>query len=350
MQMDFFDFFSGCGGTSRGMLEAGMKVRFGLDLDPDAKRTFEYNFRKAKFICADIQQITVKDVAPYIKRRNGHSLVFGACAPCQPFSIQTRNRWANDGRRNLLEEFHRFIEYFLPEYIFLENVPGFNQAGQGEDQFEHFIGLLDLLGYCHDHDTVIAHNFGVPQRRRRLILVASLHGSIKLPDPTHGPGTDSPVLPTVWDWISDLPPIKAGETHPKDPNHRAARLSSLNLQRISSTPEGGTRLDWPKKLQLKCHKAHSGHTDVYGRMHKNRPAPALTTRCISLSNGRYGHPVQDRAISVREAARIQTFPHNFHFLGSLNSMARQVGNAVPVELARICGLRIIDHFNSIERH
>lgn len=327
-----------------------MDVCFGLDLDCDAKKTFENNFRKASFICSDIRKVTVEDTAPYIRRCKNSPLVFGACAPCQPFSMQTNNRNNDDDRRYLLGEFHRFVEYFLPEYIFLENVPGLRQNGQDEEQFESFTEMLNLLGYRYDCETVMVCNFGVPQRRRRLILMASLHGSIQLPDPTHGSGTGNPDLPTVWDWISDLPPIKAGETHPADPDHRAARLSSLNLQRISSTPEGGSRLDWPRNLELNCHKAHQGHTDVYGRMHKNRPSPALTTRCISLSNGRYGHPTQDRAISVREAARIQTFPDDFHFFGSLNSIARQVGNAVPVELARICGLQIINHFNSIERY
>ena len=345
--MDFYDFFSGCGGTSRGMQAAGMEVRFGLDSDSDAKKTYISNFRKARFIHSDIRKVSVKDVIPYIQRRNGCPLVFGACAPCQPFSTQTKNRGAEDDRRSLLEEFHQFVEHFLPEYVFLENVPGLKQVGQGST-FEDFTEFLDGLGYLHDSGTVMVHNFGVPQTRRRLILMASLNGPIKLPKPTHGPGTDNPDLPTVWDWISDLPPIKAGETHLEDSNHRAARLSSLNLQRISSTPEGGSRLDWPEKFKLRCHKTHSGHTDVYGRMHKNRPAAALTTRCISLSNGRYGHPIQDRVISVREAACIQTFPSDFRFFGSLDSMARQVSNAVPVELSRICGLQMIEHFNTVQ--
>ncbi len=335
MRIDFFDFFSGCGGTSRGMQEAGMEARFALDLDPDAKRTFESNFPKARFICSDIRDVSVDDVAPHIKRRHGRPLVFGACAPCQPFSRQMQNRRPSDGRKSLLGEFHRFVEHFLPEYIFLENVPGLEQARQENGPFEDFLALLDRLGYYRDHQVILAHDYGVPQRRRRLVLLACRSGPIRLPEPTHGPGTGKPDLPGVWDWISDLPPLEAGETHPEDVNHRAARLSPINLERISSTPEGGGRMDWPEQLELECHKTHVGHTDVYGRMLKDRPAPALTTRCISLSNGRYGHPTQNRAISVREAARIQTFPPDFRFLGRQNSMARQVGNAVPVELASV---------------
>ena len=142
-----------------------------------------------------------------------------------------------------------------------------------------------------------------------------------------------------------LPSIAAGETHPSVNDHRAARLSQINLERISVTPEGRGRESWPPHLQLKCHKTHIGHTDVYGRMRWDEPASGLTTRCISLSNGRFGHPEQNRAISVREAACLQTFPEDFLFHGSLNSKARQIGNAVPVRLSEVFGLNFIDHFN-----
>ena len=349
MALDFYDFFSGCGGTSCGMQSAGMTVRFGLDFDPDAMMTWKTNYKKAKFVCKDIRQVSAEDVSPYIKRRYGRPLLFGACAPCQPFSKQNRIRNDDDGRRDLLGEFHRFVKAYLPEYIFVENVPGIQATEQHNGSLADFTQLLDNLDYSYDVGIVMAHHYGVPQSRRRLVLLGSRLDSIKIPPPTHGPGTGHPGIPTVWEWISHLPPIKAGETHPKIANHRAARLSLLNLRRIAAIPPGGDRRDWPQELELPCHQRNSGYTDVYGRMKKNRPSAALTTRCISLSNGRFGHPVQNRAISVREAACIQTFPMNFNFHGNLNSMARQVGNAVPVAMAKVFGDLIIRHYLSYKR-
>lgn len=332
------------------MQEAGMAIRFGLDVDPDACKTYQANFQKTKFICDDIRNVTTDDVAPYVSRQRGRPLVFGACAPCQPFSKQNRAKGKEDGRRNLLGEFDRFVESFLPEYIFVENVPGLQVIGESDGPFTRFIRLLKNLNYSFDFGIVMAYHYGVPQRRRRLVLLASRLGSIKIPEPTHGPGTDQPSLPTVWEWISHLPPLAAGETHAEISNHRSASLSSLNQRRIAATPIGGDRTDWPKALELSCHQKHSGHTDVYGRMLKDQPASALTTRCISLSNGRFGHPTQNRAISVREAACIQTFPMDFLFHGNLNSMARQVGNAVPVMMARIFGQAIVHHYQCHSKH
>jgi DNA (cytosine-5)-methyltransferase 1 len=152
----------------------------------------------------------------------------------------------------------------------------------------------------------------------------------------------------VREWISDFPPIGAGETHSTIPNHRAAGLSEINLERISVLKEGEDRMHWPEHLKLKCHSnGYGGHTDVYGRMRWDAPATGLTTRCVSLSNGRFGHPTQNRAISIREAACLQTFPRDFIFEGSLAEMARQIGNAVPVILAERFGRNFVDHLNAL---
>ena len=183
--------------------------------------------------------------------------------------------------------------------------------------------------------------------RRRLLLIASRLGTISLPSPTHGDATGIPHS-TVRKWIRNFPPIKAGDTHPEIRGHSAYRLSRLNLERIRATPEGGDRRDWPKRLWPKCHIGDfNGHTDVYGRLSWDKPAPALTTRCISYSNGRFGHPDQDRALSAREAARLQTFPTSFDFAGSLTSQAKQIGNAVPVVLAEAFGLYLVDHIRRL---
>lgn len=347
--MDFYDFFSGCGGTSQGMREAGLRVRLGIDSDVDAARTYRANFPEAAFIRRDIRRLTVKDIAPHVSDPGRRPMLFGACAPCQPFSKQHHRKNRKDGTEDLLCEFHRFVKAYLPEYIFVENVPGLQSVDDADGPFAQFLRLLTSLGYWHSHKVVYACHYGVPQRRRRLVLIASRLGPISVPKPTHGPNAKNKKLPTVWGAIRHLPQIKAGQSHPMVLNHRAANLSPLNLERIRATKPGGTRIRWPAELVLNCHENHVGHTDVYGRMAKNLPSAALTTRCISLSNGRFGHPTQHRAISVREAACIQTFPMKFEFFGSMASMSRQVGNAVPVEMARVFGNAIRRHYRRYRR-
>jgi DNA (cytosine-5)-methyltransferase 1 len=342
--MDYYDFFSGCGGTSQGMREAGFRVRLGIDVDPDAAKTYQRNFPAAAFVRRDIRRLTIRHVAPHVRNGKTRAMLFGACAPCQPFSKQRHSRRWKDGRKELLSEFNRFVRAFRPEYVFIENVPGLQTVDDAHGPFAKFLKLLTKLGYWHSHKVIYACHYGVPQRRRRLVLIASRLGPISFPKPTHGPNAKSKGLPTVWNAIAHLPPLKAGQSHPDIPNHRAANLSELNLKRIKATKSGGTRTRWPSRLVLTCHEKHSGHTDVYGRMAKNLPAAALTTRCISLSNGRFGHPTQHRAISVREAACLQTFPMSFEFFGSLTSMSRQVGNAVPVAMARVFGNAIRNHY------
>lgn len=326
------------------MSAAGLTVRLGLDIDPDAAETFRANFPGAEFICQDIRTLKTADIENNIARNNNEPTVFGACAPCQPFSKQNRQKKGDDVRKTLLPEFHRFVKEFRPEYIFIENVPGMQSVGKVEGPFAEFILFLESMNYSYDYKVVMAYHYGVPQRRRRLVLIASSLGPIKIPYPTHGPGTEQLELPTVGEWVYGLPALRAGETDPNDPMHRAACLSELNLERIANTPVGGGREDWPDHLWLDCHKTHGGHSDVYGRLTWSKPASALTTRCISLSNGRFGHPEEDRAISVREAACIQTFPRDFIFHGNLNSMARQVGNAVPVRMAEVFGMEFQRHY------
>lgn len=344
MPIHVHDFFCGCGGTSAGFRAAGLEIRLGIDIDPDAQRTFETNFPEATFLRRNIFNLPVDTIEPYIVRDADVVNLFCGCAPCQPFSRQNKNPENRKTEAGLLYEFATFVEYYLPELIFLENVPGIQNVDDDVGPFGDFVAFLKQLGYWLDYDVVESKNYGVPQQRRRLILVASRLGPISLPAETHGPGSTHPSYSTVWEWISKFPPIAAGETHPDIPNHRAARLSERNLERIRATPAGGGRFDWPEELMLRCHLGeYHGHTDVYGRMHRDRPASGLTTRCISLSNGRFGHPDQDRAISVREAASIQTFSDDFVFFGSLNSMARQIGNAVPVDLAHVFGKHFITH-------
>lgn len=338
MTIQAFDFFSGCGGTSCGLRQAGIDVAFALDNDPKAIDTFQTNFPDAVAVSADIRNFLPQELNAIIGERNS-SLLFSGCAPCQPFSKQNNRKSKDDPRRDLLSEFLRFVSYWKPEYVLVENVPGIQKVST-KGPFSLFIKELDSLGYSYTYQVLSSRDFGVPQKRDRLVLVASLNGEVTLPQPTHGPSTGIP-FSTVRGWIGGLSRLEAGEKCSLDPDHQAASLSPLNLRRIKATPEGKGRESWPEELWLDCHRNHVGHTDVYGRLHWDRPASGLTTRCISLSNGRFGHPDQDRAISIREAACLQTFPRDYRFKGSLGDRAKQIGNAVPPLLSKTIAEEII---------
>lgn len=337
------DFFCGAGGLSRGLLNSGIEVILGIDSDESCRKTYETNNPPARFKRCDIRKLSVAVLEREIAHIPKESLMFVACAPCQPFSKQ-RTVVKDRRQRTLLGCFSRFVEVFEPEYIFVENVPGIAKI-PGNSTYRRFIATLDRCGYFYDASDVDAKNYGVPQTRRRHILLARKSSPLRIPEPTHGLGRTP--YETVRNAISHFPPINAGETHCSVPNHRASVLSELNLRRIQATSaEGGDRRNWPAKLTLDCHKGdYQGHTDVYGRMWWDRPAPALTCKCHSLSNGRYGHPEQDRAISIREAAALQTFPDHYVFYGNSKAkLGNQIGNAVPVKLAESIGREILKEF------
>lgn len=334
------DFFCGAGGLTRGFLDSGIKVILGIDNRESCRRTYEKNNPSAKFMCCDIRKLSFAQMAKEINGIPRDHLVFAACAPCQPFSKQ-RTIAKDMHQRTLLSCFTKFVQKFRPGFVLVENVPGIARV-EGNSAYRRFISTLKKLGYHYDSADVDAKDYGVPQTRRRHVLLASRLTTIFIPDPTHGPSR----IPyeTVKTAISHFPPIKAGESLPTVPNHRASFLSDANLNRLRHTPtDGGNRRDWPEKLFLPCHRGkYKGHTDVYGRMWWNRPAPALTCKCHSLSNGRYGHPDQDRAISLREAAALQSFPDDYIFYGnSKEKIGNQIGNAVPVRLAKKLGEVIV---------
>jgi DNA (cytosine-5)-methyltransferase 1 len=340
--MRVFDFFSGCGGTSSGFAAAGLNIAFALDIDKDATDTFRTNFPKATVLNKDIRKADTKILEPLLADR-GDQILFCGCAPCQPFSKQNGRKRHDDPRSDLLSYFGTFVERWMPDYVFVENVPGLQRLPSTESPLSRFTELLDACEYKYEIGVLPALWFGVPQTRERLVLLASKTHSISLPSATYGPETNQKKYSSVRDWIGDLPPLKAGHTSKSDPDHQASLLSSINLLRIAATPEGGGRNSWPKQLWLDCHKNHTGHSDVYGRLAWDQPASGLTTRCISYSNGRFGHPAQNRALSIREAACLQTFPRTYRFSGSLTSRARQIGNAVPPLMAKSIGAAVQKH-------
>lgn len=324
------DFFCGSGGLTRGLLDAGIKVLAGIDNDSSAKETYEKN-NKVKFIHSDIRELDFKALENVLGERN-YPLLFAGCAPCQPFSlINRRNREDRAADKLLLLEFAKFIKHFKPEYLISENVPQMENS----QEFEKFLKLLKVNRYTFEYKLLDAQYYGVAQRRKRLVLVASRVSNIYLPEPLNS-------IKTVRDVIGHFPKIKAGETSLLVPNHISASLNEINLTRIKKTKKnGGSWTNWPEDLKLECHKKLVGYTDVYGRMSWDQPSPTLTTRCNNYSSGRFGHPEQHRAISLREAAAIQSFPDNYIFFGTQGKVAKHIGNAVPPALASCLGKTIV---------
>jgi len=334
-----FDFFCGAGGLTRGLIDAGFRVLAGFDFDPGCRETYEHNNPGARFVECDIRTLTFERLRGLSSEYDFREMLFAGCAPCQPFSQQTKgSRRCHDA--TVLGSFARLVETTRPGYVLMENVPGIARV-KGNSTFRRFLRTLEDLSYQYDYGVIDAKHHGVPQNRRRLILIAARGHRPRLPEKNYGTGR-SPYI-TVRRAISHFPPVRAGETHPDIPNHTASSLTPLNLDRIRHTPhDGGDRRSWPRRLRLECHTGdYEGHTDVYGRMSWDAPAPTLTGRCHSLSNGRYGHPTQDRAITFREAAALQSFPDEYIFFSSNRHIARQIGNAVPVRLAEALGRQIL---------
>ena len=332
--MKAIDLFCGAGGLTHGLTRAGWHVVAGIDVEAGLARTYESNNPRSKFVAADIRNVTAGMIHQVLEGASSKELLLAGCAPCQPFSKQRRRglRRAADGV--LLGEFGRLVRALGPRVVLMENVPGITQV-PGFSAYRRFVRTLRECEYSTAQGIINARDFGVPQHRRRLVLLAVREAVAHLPTPKQS----NRQLVTVRDAIARFPRIQAGEAHPLIANHRAARLSPLNIERVKATPaDGGDRRDWPKRLRLGCHYHHGvGFSDVYGRMWWDRPAPTLTGRCNSLSNGRFGHPDQARAISLREAAALQTFPDRYVFHGPNNHVARWIGNAVPVLFGEALG-------------
>lgn len=344
------DLFCGIGGLTNGLIKEGLDVVVGIDNDPTCKFGYEYNNRTA-FIGKDILDVSADDVDSLFGSRKGTIRVLAGCAPCQPFSKLNQKK-ITDKQLEPLGKFAQLIEEVKPDIVSMENVSGLADAKK-YPIFQTFIDTLKRNGYKYKYEIVDVSEYGVPQNRRRLVLLASKFGDIQLIKRTH---KDKKV--TVRDVISDLEPIQHGETSAKDLLHKARRLSPLNLKRIKATPHNGGNSDsWNKDLILKCHKKKSGKTyshTVYGRMRWDQPAPTMTTQCIGLGNGRFGHPEQDRAISLREAALFQTFPKDYKFIDPnsqfvVGQVAKFIGNAVPVRLGSVIGKSIKNHVRQYEK-
>lgn len=342
------DLFCGVGGLSHGLKQGGLNIIAGFDIDKTCEYAYTHN-NGAQFFDTDISKVTKEQVLSLFG--DSKIKVLAGCAPCQPFSSYAfKNKKKDPNKYDLLYQFGRLVEEVQPDIVTMENVPQIASFSL-KNVLQDFVDLLENNHYHCSVKVVYCPDYGIPQTRKRLVLLASKFGDIKLISPTHS--KDNYV--TVKDVIGDLPPLEAGETSDTDPLHRAKSLSPLNMQRIMHTPYGGSWKDWPKELMLECHKSQKGSSfgSVYGRMRWEKPAPTMTTQCTGLGNGRFGHPEQNRAITAREAALIQTFPQEYKFFAdeehvSIVKASRYIGNAVPPQLGFVIAQSIIRHIEEIK--
>ena len=331
------DLFCGIGGLTHGLRLAGVAVNAGFDNDPTCRYAFETNNADAEFICKDVRHLQFADLEPYYATADVTALV--GCAPCQPFSAHNRRRKQSDADCSLVNEFARLVREGTPDLVSMENVPGLAR----HPVFRDFVDALTALGYEVTPPAVVScEHYQVPQRRRRLVLLASRLGSLSLPD---SPGPP----PTVRECIRGLPAIADGAAGPDDPAHVAMPLSPRNRERIAQSRPGGSWSDWDDHLVNDCQR-NAHYPAPYGRMSWDDLAPTITTQFCYYSTGRFGHPEQDRAISVREGALLQTFPCDYDLVDKENpltirELARQVGNAVPVNLGSAIGTAFVESLN-----
>ena len=343
------DFFCSGGGMSFGLQQAGIDVIAGIDCDPECKETYEANIKGAKYILTDVEKLKEEDLLKEIEiKKDDDSLILVGCSPCQYWTIIRTNKKKSKKSKNLLHEFHRFIKYYNPGYVVVENVPGILNRHK-ESGLDKFVTDLKKQGYMVHSEVVNLNNYGVPESRKRFSLIASRLTNEKIfPKPNNS-------CPTVKDFIgekNDFSKIPAGHKDCTGFMHTSAGLSEKNIKRLKLTPKnGGTRHAWANTdLQINAYKNDKGNisfNDTYGRMSWDKPAPTITTKFFSISNGRFAHPEENRAISLREGATLQTFPKTYRFISNnISSVARMIGNAVPPLYAKQIGKIIIkNHYD-----
>ncbi|GAA5395738.1 DNA cytosine methyltransferase [Streptococcus uberis] len=345
MKINAIDLFCGVGGLTCGVQQAGINVVAGYDIDERSQFAYEYN-NKAKFILKDVKEIESEEINELYPKDTEIKILMG-CAPCQPFSTYSHKYKRNENtikKMDLLDYFGKQVNFVKPDIVSMENVPQMEK----EPVFKKFLINLRENGYKIDYKVIYAPDYGVPQKRKRLLLLASKFGDISLLEPQFSKEN----YLTLRDTISNLPRLSAGETNSNDPLHRSRKLSELNMRRIKQSKPGGTWKDWDESLLLEAYKKKSGQSfgSVYGRLEWDKPANTITTQFTGIGNGRFGHPEQNRALSLREGAMLQTFPIDYLFtepdLGGnypIAQVALQIGNAVPPKLGEVIGKSIIRH-------
>lgn len=333
------DLFCGAGGLSLGLQQAGVQIAAGIDLDPSCKYPYETNLGAA-FLERDVSTVTPDELTELWEP--GALRLLAGCAPCQPFSSHRRGRDTSEELNwDLLAQFSRLVRETKPDFVTMENVTRLGKMSV----FQDFVEDLTEIGYAVRYGTLFGPEFGLPQERRRLVLVASLSSEISLPSGRKG-GDD---VVTVQDAIGGLPKVLSGETDAQDPLHSARKLSPVNMQRMQASLPGGTWRDWPEELRAPCHRRASGASfqSFYGRMRWDLPSPTITTQAFNFGTGRFGHPEQDRSLTLREAAMLQGFPREYRFAKAGEKISRQaigrlIGNAVPPAFGYAIGRAILN--------
>jgi len=328
------DFFCSGGGMTYGMRKAGIDVIAGIDNDPDVKDTYEKNNSRTKFIQADVFELKEIELSKYAGiNKNDDNLILIGCSPCQYWSIIQTDKKKSQKSKDLLKEFHRFVKFYNPGFVVVENVPGLERRAE-ESGLKYFIDDLENRGYKVYWDVYKLNEYGVPQTRKRFSLIASRVTDNKIiPE-------KSEHKPVVKDFIGEqngFPKVQAGFKDNTKFQHSVAGLSKENLEVLNKTPKNGGN-----SVKQRKHFKGKGFRDSYSRISWDKPAPTITTKFFSISNGRFAHPEENRAISLREGATLQTFPKDYIFYAnSMQANARMIGNAVPPEFARRIGEAII---------
>ncbi|MEN6323674.1 MAG: DNA cytosine methyltransferase [Proteiniphilum sp.] len=339
------DFFCSGGGMSYGMQEAGIKILAGIDFDKNCKATYEANIKGAQFIHADVFDLKEQELEKKLSlNRNDDELVLIGCSPCQFWSTINTDKTRSSKSKNLLREFSRFVKYFRPGYVVVENVPGVLRKKE-ESGLNEFIEWLKNNGYENPHFKV--HNvndFGVPQNRQRFTLIATRNSKKEI-RPLEEKGK-KPVVEDVLGIKNGFPKIETGNNDESDFLHTVSNISDINKKRLEKVEkDGGNRLGFANEpeLQLPCFVGKdNSFKDTFGRLWWKKPSPTITTKFFSISNGRFVHPEEDRALSLREGAVLQSFPKTYKFKGnSISNIARMIGNAVPPRYAMAIGKAII---------
>jgi DNA (cytosine-5)-methyltransferase 1 len=342
MRLNAIDLFAGAGGLSLGLVRAGFDIRVAIDSWQLAVDTYTKNFQHPA-ICEDISYLSSGRLLDYAGIPTGRVDLLAGGPPCQGFSLQ-RIGPDSDKRNQLVLEFATLIQDLKPRAFLMENVAGL-LGRRGRELFGQFLRLVEDGGYNTLVDVVNAADYGVPQNRRRVLVLGWRREDPPLSLPS--PGARQPL--TVMNAIGDLPPpAHAGTSSEYDPLHVESKLSALNRRRIELIPPGGGFEDLPIDLRVPCHRigaAKIGHRGVYGRLHPDEPAATITARFDSFTRGRFGHPYQHRNLTLREGARLQSFPDNFVFLGNREEIAAQIGNAVPPRLAEVMARAIAEQLS-----
>lgn len=340
---DAIDLFSGGGGLSEGMQQAGFNILSAVEVEPVAAETFRANYKNAVVIERDIRHVSTSEILKQCEIAKGQLDLLAGCPPCQGFSSLTSKYKRNDERNSLINEVTRLVKDLEPRAIMIENVPGLMQKGQ--IYLKEFIQELEADGYIVNCDVLQVADYGIPQSRRRFVLLAGLGFEIEIPKPTHSRTGKHGLLKwktvkEAFEGLGSPVPLNEASSYggPKNLNwHVTRNLAHINIERLKHVKPGGPRFDIPDNLRPPCHQGrNTGFGNVYGRMSWDEPSPTITGGCTTLSKGRFGHPAELRTISVREAARLQTFPDTFVFSTDfIDHACKIIGNALPCEFARV---------------